>query len=243
MKKKILSSLLTFLLLFSLSSTVMAEEHHSVSAYDKYAPTATFQVDDGRAHLRIPNGIPITVSPSYTALAVWVGNVGVDALDNVTVTGSATDYGKLSPKSGKVPPVVGKTFVWNVPMTKTTMKYDVRITVVDGKQTRILNGDAKLEYDESKLASIGWHKGTFANRAASLQYHFDKHKSEVGVNNLYSYLVKAGECRDDVANNPSNYKRDDNNGATPAYKYTHKTTGRYIMLSKAGNEILSFGGK
>ncbi|TYA13512.1 hypothetical protein FRY98_12745 [Paenibacillus faecis] len=239
MKKKILSSLLTFLLLFSLSSTVFAEKSPAVS--DKYAPTATFQVGDGRVHPMVPNGIPITVTPSYNVLSVWVGNIGVDALDNVTVTGSATDYGRLPAKSGKVPAVVGKTFTWNIPMTKTTMNYYVTITVVDGSGTRVLNGDAKLEYDDTKLASIGWHKGTFSTRAASLQYHFDKHKSEVSVNNIYDYLVKAGECRDDVANNPSNYTKTVNSGATPAHKYKNKYDGRFIILSDAGNEILSFG--
>lgn len=242
MKKKILNSLLTFLLAFSLSSTVMAEENHSVSAYDKYAPTVTSQVNDGEVHIMVPNAIPITVTPSYSTLSVWVGNIGVDALDNVTVTGTATDYGKLPAKSGKVPPIVGKTFVWNIPMTKTTMKYEVTITVVDGSGTRVLNGEAKLEYDETKLAEIGWHRGSFVTRAASLQYHFNKHKTEVGVDNLYDYLVKAGEMRDDVAKNPSNYKKTVNEGATKAHKYTLKNSNRYIILSDVGNEIISFGG-
>lgn len=239
MKKKILSSLLAFLLLLSLSSNVFAEE--SLSVPDMFEPTATFQVDNDQVQPMSPNGIPITVTPSFTTLAVWVGNIGVDALDNVTVTGTATDYGRLPAQSGKVPAVVGKTFTWNIPMTKTTMNYQVTITVVDGSGTRVLNGDAKLEYDESKLASIGWHKGSFSTRAASLQYHFNKHKAEVSSNNLYDYLIKAGTCRDDVANNPSNYTKTVNSGATPAHKYKNKIDGRFIILTDSGNEILSFG--
>jgi hypothetical protein len=237
--RKILSTLLTVLLLFSLSSTAFADESYQAS--DKYAPTATFQIEEDNAQFRVPNGIPITVAASYDTLSVWVGNIGVDSLDNVTVTGTATNYGNLPARSGKVPPVVGKTFTWSIPMTKTTMEYRVTITVVDGSGTRTLRGEAKLEYDETKLASIGWHKGTFSTRAASLQYHFDKHKGEVGSTNLYDYLLKAGECRDDVANNPSDYTKTVGTGPIASHKYKHKTNGKFIILTDAGKEILSFG--
>lgn len=131
---------MALILLFSISTSVFAEDLAS-NTNDPYAPTVTYEQNGS---LRAPNGIPITVSPSYSSLGVFVGNIGVDALDNVTVSGTATDYGALAPKSGKVPAVVGKTFVWNVPMTKTTMVYDVKIKVIDGSGTRNLTGNARL---------------------------------------------------------------------------------------------------
>lgn len=239
MNKKVFSSLLTLIMLFSVSTTVFAEDK-TTNTIDPYVPTVTFEHNQNST-LRVPNGIPITVSPSYTSLAVWVGNIGVDPLDNVTVSGTATDYGTLAAKSGSVPPIVGKTFVWNVPMTKTQMEYNVKIRVVDGSGTRNLTGNARLEYSEAQLATLGWHKGTFSTRGASLEYHFSKHKTEVSVTNLYNYLLAAGECRDDVINNPSNYTNTVSSGPVSAHKYKNKKDQRYIILTDSGNEILSFG--
>ncbi|MDP4096303.1 hypothetical protein OIN60_05905 [Paenibacillus sp. P96] len=239
MNKKILSSLLTLIMLFSISATVFAEDH-TPNTTDPYAPTVTFDQNQNSIQ-QAPNGIPITVSPSYTNLAVWVGNIGVDPLDNVTVSGTATDYGTLAAKSGSVPPAVGKTFVWNVPMTRTQMVYNVNIRVVDGSGTRNLTGNARLEYSEAQLATLGWHKGTFSTRGASLEYHFRKHKSEVSVTNLYNYLLAAGTCRDDVINNPSKYTKTVSSGSVPAHKYKNKTDQRFIIMTDSGNEILSFG--
>ena len=49
---------------------------------------------------------PISVNPYYNKLVVHVVNVGIDSIDSVTVSGTATDYGTLSSKtswiSGKV---------------------------------------------------------------------------------------------------------------------------------------------
>ncbi|MBU5354061.1 hypothetical protein ACN9MH_21140 [Paenibacillus silvae] len=239
--KKIFSSILAFLTLFSISTSAFADVESSKTT-DPYAPTITYEQNLVQPNaISLPNGIPITVSPSYTSLGVWVGNIGADSLDNVTVSGTATAYGTLAPKSGSVPPVVGKTFVWNVPMTKTQMVYNVTIRVVDGSGTRNLTGNARLEYSEAQLATLGWHKGTFSTRGASLEYHFNKHKGEVLVNNLYNYLLAAGTLRDDIITNPSNYTKTVNSGSIPAHKYKHKTSGRFAIITDSGNEILSFG--
>ncbi|SDM16004.1 hypothetical protein SAMN05428961_110111 [Paenibacillus sp. OK060] len=237
MNKKIISSLLTLMMLFSISTSVFAEDLAS-NTNDPYAPTVTYEQNEA---LFVPNGIPITVSPSYSSLGVYVGNIGVDALDNVTVSGTVTDYGALAPKSGSVPAVVGKTFVWNVPMTKTTMIYDVKIRVIDGSGTRNLTGNARLEYSEAQLASLNWHAGSFVDRRKSLEYHFNSHKSEVGTTNLYAYLLAAGTTRDDVLANPNDYNETISSGATAAHKYKHKTNGKFIILADSGKGILSFG--
>ncbi|MGC5774070.1 hypothetical protein [Paenibacillus pabuli] len=239
MNKKIISIFISFVLLFSISSNVFAENNISLPT-DPYAPRVVFEQNDNVTPFA-PNGIPITVSPSYSSLGVFVGNIGVDPLDSVTVSGTATDYGNLAAKSGSVPHVIGKTFVWNVPMTKTTMIYDVKIRVVDGSGTRNLTGNARLEYSEQQLASLNWHKGSFVDRRKSLEYHFKEHKSEVGTTNLHSYLLAAGTTRDDVLNNPDNYNETESIGATKAHKYKHKTNGKFIILSDSGKGILSFG--
>jgi len=235
--KSYISALMIIIMLFSIGTTALASEN-SKQHNDIFLPTVTTYEN---YTIQSPNGIPITVTPSYDELVVWVGNIGVDTLDNVTVTGTATDYGTLPPKSGKVPPIIGKEFDWDVPMTKSHMNYDVTITVVDGSGTRILTGHAELKYTENQLATIGWGKGSFSSRTASLDYHFDKHHDEVNTSNLYEYLIAADECRQDVANNPSDYIKTVSSGATPAHKYKNRYDGRFIILADSNNEILSFG--
>jgi hypothetical protein len=237
-KKSILSLFLAVVMVLTFSTSVFAKEVTTTNP-TIFNPIVTFEQDNTTA--RVPNGIPIKVTPTYSDLTVWVGNIGVDPLDNVTVSGTATDYGTLSTKTGKVYPIVGKDFVWNVPMTKSHMQYNVSISIVDGSGTRSVTGTARLDYSEEQLSSLRWHQGSFVTRGASLDYHFKTHKNEVGTSNLYEYLIAADQCRQDVANNPSNYTATVSVGATLAHKYKNNNDGRFIILSDYGNEILSFG--
>ncbi|UHA71771.1 hypothetical protein [Paenibacillus sp. 481] len=232
-----LCSLLVMIMLFASGTNVFASGI-PIHGSDQYTPKVTLEEDTIEP---LPNAIPITLTPSHERLVVHVGNIGVDPLDSVTVTGSATDYGTLAPQTAKVPPVIGTSFVWNVPMTKAVMNYYVTITVVDGSQTRVLYGSAKLEFSESHLAALGWNAGTFSSRGASLNYHFSKHRAEVNAANMHDYIFAAGTCRQDVINNPSNYRKTANSGSIPAHKYKNNNDGRFIILTDSNNEILSFG--
>ena len=103
---------------------------------------------------RVPNAIPITVNPYYNKLVVHVGNIGVDSLDSVTVGGSATDYGTLTPKTHSVPPAIGKDFTWYIPQTKCHMEYDVQLIIVDGSGTKYKTGHAELDYTNENLLTL-----------------------------------------------------------------------------------------
>lgn len=235
--KNILSFMLGFIMVLSVSINAFAAEEQPEDS--RFLPQVTYVEDNQIA--RVPNGIPITVNPYYNKLVVHVGNIGVDSLDSVTVSGSATDYGTLTPKTHSVPPVIGKDFTWNIPQTKCHMEYDVNIRIVDGSGTRNETGHAELDYTDQKLASIGWGAGSFSSRTASLDYHFDKHHSEVGTSNMYDYLIAADNCRQDAISNPSNYNITVSYGATVAHKYKNKTDGRFIILADSNQDILSFG--
>ena len=235
--KNILSFMLAFIMVLSVSINVFAAEEQPVDS--RFLPQGNYVEDNQIA--RVPNAIPITVNPYYNKLVVHVGNIGVDSLDSVTVGGSATDYGTLTPKTHSVPPAIGKDFTWYIPQTKCHMEYDVTINIVDGSGTKYKTGHAELDYTNEKLANIGWGAGSFSSRTASLDYHFGKHHSEVGTSNMYDYLIAADNCRQDAINNPSKYTITVSSGATVAHKYKNKTDGRFIILADSNHDILSFG--
>ncbi len=73
--------------------------------------------DNNEPQARVPNGIPIEViaKNDRTSVKVHVGNIGIDGLDNVTVTATATGYIKSQTQSGYVPPIIGKGFDFDFP--------------------------------------------------------------------------------------------------------------------------------
>lgn len=81
-----------------------------------------------------------------------------------------------------------------------------------------------------------WHKGSFGHQIESLQYHYMKHKSEVGATSMAQYMNKA----DGFRQNLRGAKKVKTNGSTPnVYKYTKN--GKYIMIQSGTNLIVSFG--
>lgn len=199
---------------------------------------------------RVPNGIPIssTVRVDGTGIDVHVGNVGVDGLDSVTVTVSATGY--ITPKSATyyVPPVIGKTFSFDFPFIVVNTTYSITIRIVDGSGTRTLYRTASLEYTDEILAAQGWGAGTYSSRTESLQKHFDKHHNDSGVNvnNIVAYLALAVATFNDTLNNPNDYRIVQQSGQTgfeAAHKYTHRTNHRFIIYGDNTDTIYSFGGR
>lgn len=240
--KKFIRHFVSFFLVavMIVSSNITAFAANEKPVDSRFLPEITY-TEDNTSTTRVPNLIPITVNPYYNKLVVHVGNLGVDSIDSVTVSGTATDYGKLSSKTSSVPPVIGKDFTWNVPQTKCHMEYDVSISITDGSGNDYKTGHAELDYTNEKLASLGWGAGSFSSRTASLDYHFEKHHSEVSTTNMYDYLIAADNCRQDAINNPSNYTITVSSGATAAHKYKNKTDKRFIILADSNHEILSFG--
>ncbi|MBS3873113.1 MAG: hypothetical protein KGZ92_00455 [Firmicutes bacterium] len=198
------------------------------------------------------NAIPVTITARTggTGLDVRVHNIGVDTLDSVTVRVTATGYSTPFTQTASVPPIIGRNFGFNIPFIRTTTNYAVVVTIRDGSQVRVIEGAASLVFTEASLSMGGWHRGTFPTRAASLQYHFDKHGSTVGSNNLVAYLNAASDMRTDIINRLNNgtlsamYTYTNSLGATAARTYRHRANNRFIILTNAPNgsqEILSFG--
>ena len=55
-----------------------------------------------------------------------------------------------------------------------------------------LNGDESLD-NQGDLEELkdGWGKGSFPDKEATIKYHYNKHKEEVGADSLLQYLRKA----------------------------------------------------
>ena len=217
-------------------------------AYD-FLPVA--EVDDVPQPF-VPNGIPIssTVRSDGTGIDVHVGNIGIDGLDSVTVTVSATGHALPKSLTYYVPPIIGKTFSFDFQFIKCDTTYKITIEIHDGSGDQVLNRTASLNYTEDILANAGWNKGTYGNRKISLEEHFIKHASNVGVmaNNLVEYLnmatnYRAEVIRDITNNNLGNYKVTVGTGKIPSHKYKNILDYRFALLTDAGYEILSFGGK
>ena len=194
-----------------------------------------------------PNLVTVTATPSKDGIVVHVSNLGVDSLDSVTVTARITGYQTTS-LTASVPPIIGRDFTWNAPMIYCNMSYDITVDVVDGSGTFVKTGHWEYNYTEEVLAAIGLGKGTFSTRAESVEYHFRTHRNDIGVsvNNIVDYLGKAVDCYNDTLVNPGNYniiQQTPRPGYEAAHKYTHKTTGLFIIVADSSQDILSFGGR
>ena len=252
MFKKICSLLLSLLLIFTLFPQNIFAQDLTPSSVIQWIESNQefFPVAENYDSLTTlaPNAIPINIIARQdgTGVDVKVGNVGVDGLDSVTVTVTATGYTTPKSKTAYVPPVVGKTFSFNFPFIKCNTTYKVTVHIVDGSGTRTKSGKATLNFSEDTLKSANWLKGTFSTRAASLEYHFSKHKNEVNATNLVTYLNLATNYRTEVVNdikqgNKTKYKITVGSGSIPSHKYKNQNDGRFIILSDSGYGIFSFG--
>ena len=198
---------------------------------------------------KIPNIVEVDAigKKDGTGVNVIVSNLGVDGLDNVKIDVSATGYSTPKTKKGYIPALVGKTFEFNIPMIKCNTKYNVLATVTDGGDVETIPASAEVYFSESNLANAHWNKGTKSSRAASLEYHFDKHGSEVGAKNIVYYLNYANYYRDEVLEDiksftMNKYTISPGTGSIPSKKYTSRYTGEFIILANSDNSILSYGG-
>ena len=242
--KKFLSGFLSLVMVFIFSVPAFATNPLTYT----YLPVVENTKSNESPMPRVPNGIPIEVIAKVdgTGVKVKVGNIGVDGLDNVTVTVTATGYAKSKTQSSYVPPIVGKTFDFYIPYIKCNTTYNVTIDVVDGSGTKHLTGTAKLTWSEDDLKNAHWHRGTSSTRAASLEYHFSKHGSEVGATNLVEYLNFANSYRDQVLydlnrGNTSDYYINDSSTPTLGKKYKSKSSKQFIILANSDQFILTYG--
>lgn len=245
--KKYISILLSIIIsTFILTESIFAYENNESKKY--YYPISFSDTNSSKNVPCVPNGIPITITArkNGTGVDVKVGNIGVDPLDKVTVTVSATGHAKSKTKTSSVPPVIGKKFYFDLPMLKCKTTYNATIKIVDGSGKSTKKAKAVLTYSEDYLKKIKWNKGTFGTRGSSVDYHFSKHAKEVGAISIVSYINKAANYRSEIINDIKNKKTSKYTITVPkmsiaSKKYKNKKDRRFAILSNSGQEILSFG--
>jgi len=221
------------------------EETEEVTIIE-YIPTVTTDDESKPINsLRAPNGVPITLTPSHNGLKVYVGNIGLDPLDAVTVKVTATGYSEQVQSATSITQL-GHTFNFDISMIKVKMDYKVTVVIVDGGKTKTLNKNTVLKFSESELAE--WSSGTYKTRAESVDYHFGLHGRAVGARTVQEYLQKANAMHQrtygiKATNNTFTVIDTPKSGKKVAQrKFIDKSTGSYIIVTQTKKtQILSFG--
>ena len=95
--------------------------------------------------------------------------------------------------------------------------------------------DTKNFEKELEELKDGWGKGSFSDKEATIKYHYNKHKEEVGADSLLQYLRKAKA----FSKNLRGAKKRKVTGATKGV-IKYEKNGKYIEIAPNG-DIISFG--
>ena len=104
----------------------------------------------------------------------------------------------------------------------------------DNNSNKSIEDTKNLEKELEELKD-GWGKGSFSNKEATIEYHYKKHKEEVGADSLLQYLRKAKA----FSKNLRGAKKSNVMGATKGV-IKYEKNGKYIEIAPNG-DIISFG--
>ena len=130
---------------------------------------------------------------------------------------------------------VGATASTNLP--KTSLEIEAMKSEggsSDNNSNKSIEDTKNLEKELEELKD-GWGKGSFPDKEATIKYHYNKHKEEVGADSLLQYLRKAKA----FSKNLRGAKKREVTGATKGVMKYEKN-GKYIEIAPNG-DIISFG--
>ena len=104
----------------------------------------------------------------------------------------------------------------------------------DNNSNKSIEDTKNLEKELEELKD-GWGKGSFSDKEATIKYHYNKHKEEVGADSLLQYLRKAKA----FSKNLRGAKKRKVTGATKGV-IKYEKNGKYIEIAPNG-DIISFG--
>ena len=104
----------------------------------------------------------------------------------------------------------------------------------DNNSNKSIEDTKNLEKELEELKD-GWGKGSFSDKEATIEYHYKKHKEEVGADSLLQYLRKAKA----FSKNLRGAKKSNVMGATKGV-IKYEKNGKYIEIAPNG-DIISFG--
>ena len=104
----------------------------------------------------------------------------------------------------------------------------------DNNSNKSIEDTKNLEKELEELKD-GWGKGSFSDKEATIKYHYNKHKEEVGADSLLQYLRKAKAFSKKLRG----AKKREVTGATKGV-IKYEKNGKYIEIAPNG-DIISFG--
>ncbi len=213
--KRILTILLALLVMLSIAPVAFATDTmHAESQAQEIAAFAP----------RVEIGV-VSATSSWTASSVsTVVNNGA----NFEITASGVTNGQSW--SMTVPATSSKTKTISVPL-KTCYDTVSNKVSVDGSASRDMSVARRI----SLVCVAKWFRGTFGTAEASIDYHFSKHGSEVGVSNVEAYVLKAMAFQKSLDPKLQPYGKD--------LRDKYRQNGRYIFIygDKYTGQISSFG--
>lgn len=128
---------------------------------------------------------------------------------------------------------------WSVYVPLLTFKENIRLYygVTNNVGKSYTGGESAGQRQvPNKLAAL-WHNGTFPSVETSLNYHFNKHGSEIGSKDMLNYIRSADTYR----GNLKGARTIKQTQPTPGYRYIKN--GKYIDIAgdSTKGKILSYG--
>ena len=161
------------------------------------------------------------------------------------ITGSGMEGGGTAaalPTGGASLGVGVQTYSVGVTATSTfnLAKTSLEIKAMKSEEGSSSNSNVSIEDTknlEKELEELkdGWGKGSFSDKEATIKYHYNKHKEEVGADSLLQYLRKAKAFSKKLRG----AKKREVTGATKGV-IKYEKNGKYIEIAPNG-DIISFG--
>ena len=116
-------------------------------------------------------------------------------------------------------------------------KTSLEIKAMKSEEESFSNSNGSIEDTKNleKELEDSWGKGSFSDKEATIEYHYKKHKEEVGADSLLQYLRKVKA----FSKNLRGAKKSNVMGATKGV-IKYEKNGKYIEIAPNG-DIISFG--
>lgn len=200
--------------------------------------------------------IKIDAKISSKTVTISLSNIGNTIVNSYSATLNIESSSRWSPNKALPVKSTKKIFLSRLsPCFKKTYSFPYEQRYSKNRFT--LNGSSKHSSGRAYLKTDNfyknltdanlpaWNRGTFMNKATSLDYHHYKHRYEVGSKNIWEYYSMAVFERQRPLYNKTLYYY--NKTYQGGNKYTRKQSPRrYIILTnlfREGPSILSFGGR
>lgn len=198
---------------------------------------------------RASNILTVDWVASATQVIITVTNNGNDTADTFAGTVAVQRGSSKSFSAANLAPLSSRTIYVDLNMQNCYETITVSYYRLKGS-SKSARGSLRGYREIPSTLSSCWHPGTFDTAHDSMNYHYKKHKLEVGSTNIVDYATKAAGYRTEVVSDIENLSTENlsnkytvttSKGATPSHKYKNKTDKQFALLSDVDHLVVSFG--